>query len=234
MALTCDELVDEVRDFVGRSGDTELVTEARVLRWLNKAQEEIAKRCPGLIALDLKNTTSVDFTSTMSYSLAEFTSSLDDVTTENRICHIDKTYYIDGNESQRLKFLPLDKFDEIADPTSSDYDTGKPKFYTRRASNLEIRPFPDETYYDKDFRVDGWVYPIEFTAVDSAEESSLERADDGLIYYASMMAWKFIGGEKGIASSLETERTFNRWLDDYKRQNDLMHQWEDNIFGEYE
>jgi hypothetical protein len=233
MALGCNELITEVKAAVGRSTDTVQITDARVLRWLNKAQEEIAEQCPGLTALDMKNTVSVDFTTTLSYSLSEFTSHLSDVTTENRICHIYNAWFLNGADSVRLKFKPLDEFDaDYPDPTSDDHEQNIPEYYTRRGNNIEVFPLPSSDWVDYDFRLDGSVYPIDFTT-DSTSASSLERADDLLIAYGVFKAWSYIGGETGKANALAWYNLFESLLADYKKKNDVMHEWEANIYGPY-
>ena len=55
MSLTVAEQIDEVKAAIGRDTDTTLITDTRVMRWLNKAQEEVAEQCPGLTVLDFKN-----------------------------------------------------------------------------------------------------------------------------------------------------------------------------------
>ena len=231
MALGCNELIDEVKAAIGRDTDTVLVTDARVLRWLNKAQEEIAEQCAGLTALDIKNTTSVDFTEVLSYALSDFTSSLDDITTANRICHIYSAYYLDGADSIRLQFMPLDDFDgEYPDPTHSDFSPDKPKYYTRRGGNLETYPLCSTANADTDFRLDGSVYPVDFTASDSTALSSLDHADDLLIAYAVFKAWAYIG--KAEPAQLWLSK-FNGLLEDYKRRNDVLHEWDANLYGVY-
>jgi hypothetical protein len=103
MALGLTELIDEVKAAIGRDTDTTLITDTRVLRWLNKAQEDIAEKCPGLTALDFKNTTSVDFTDgQLEWPLSDWTSGLTsnvagtDNTTSNRICHLYGAYFSKG------------------------------------------------------------------------------------------------------------------------------------------
>ena len=231
MALGCSELIDEIKSALGRDTDTELITDTRVCRWLNKAQEEIAEQCPGLTVLDMKNTTSVDFTVSLSFAMSEFTSSLSDITTSNRVCHIYGAAYIDGNESQHLQFMPQDDFDsDYLDPTSTDFAQGKPKYYTRRGNNIEVFPICLTANCDKDFRLDGSVYPIDFTAADSTALSSLERADDLLIAYAIFKAWTYIG--KAEPAQLWLAK-FNGLLEEYKRKNDVLHEWNANIYGVY-
>jgi len=231
MALTCAELIEECKAALGRGDDTTLITDDRVMRWLNKAQEEIAEQCPGLVALDFKNTTSVDFTTVLKYALSDFTSPLMDVTTENRICHIYRAYYQDGDESRKLQYVPLDEFDDrYIDPTSDDFYQGVPKYYTRRGGYIETYPVCSTAEQDKTFRLDGSVYPADFTATNSTASSTLDRADDLLIAYAVFKAWSYIG--KGDTAAAWFQK-FEMLLEDYKRRNNVMHEWDANLFGEW-
>lgn len=230
----CSELISDVRNEVGREEDTVLITEEWVMMHLNKAQEEIAERCLGLHALEIKNTTSVDFTEQLSWSLSEFTSSIDDSTSVNRICHVRQLFYLDGNESVRLDFMPLNDFDDrFPDPTHTDSETGIPKYWTRRGNTIEIYPLSSCAYCDNDMKLTGSVYPPDFTAVDSTMATSLERADDGLVHYAVWEAWKKIGGDKGKTNAVFAKSAWEGWLAEYRERNDLLHEWDANVYGEW-
>jgi hypothetical protein len=237
MALGLTELVDEVKACIGRDDDTTLITDARVMRWLNKAQEDIAEKCAGLIALDFRNTTSVDFTHARSWALADWTSSITtplggaDVTTSNRVCHIKSAYYCFSSSSHKLQFIPLSEFDDqYIDMTNVDFTSKEPRYFTRRGNNLEIAPGCSTTEVDKDFRLDGSLYPPDFTATDSTALSALERADDLLIAYAVFKAWAYIGKKDDAQAWLAK---YNGLLDEYKERNDILHEWDANIYGEF-
>lgn len=237
MSLSLPELIDEVKELMGRGDDSVVITDARVLRWLNDAQKDIAEKCPGLQCLEMKNTSSVDTTQKLEYALADWTSSVvtpsdtADVSTENRICHIWNVWYIDGNESRQLHFKPTDEFDtDRADPTHDDYQTYKPDQWTRRGSNLEIRPLCSCSYCDKDLRIDCGVYPREFTATDSTEASVLDDADEGLILYAQSRAWSYCGGDRAAQEAATKWAQYLAWQEDYKNANGVMHEWYANIY----
>ena len=238
MALGLTELIDEVKAAIGRVDDSALITDTRVLRWLNKAQEDIAEKCPGLTALDFKNTTSVDFTDgQLEWPLADWTSKLTsnvagtDNTTDNHICHLYGAYFSKGNESHKIQFIPTDEFDSrFIDPTNDDFYNGEPELYTRRGNNLEIYPVCSTAEVDQDFRLDGSLYPMDFTATDSTAYSSLERADDVIIAYAVFKAWTYIGKGEEAGQWLSK---YNGLLNEYKARNDILHEWEHNVYGEW-
>lgn len=237
MALGCEELIDEVKAAIGRDDDTTLITDARVLRWLNKAQEDISEKCAGLVALDFRNTTSVDFTHSRSYPLKDWTSSITtpiagyDTTTSSRVCHIRSAYYCFSASSHKLQYIPLAEFDDrFIDMTNVDFSANEPLYFTRRANSIEIAPGCSTTQVDKDFRLDGSLYPPDFTATDSTALSALENADDLLIAYAVFKAWSYIGKVDNAQAWLSK---YNGLLEEYKTRNDTLHEWEGNIYGEY-
>jgi hypothetical protein len=231
MSYTCQELIDEVRAQIGREEDTVLITEERVLRWLNDAQDEICEQIPGIHELELKNTDSVDFTTTLSYPLADFTSHLADVTTENRICYVWDIFYKNGADSYRIDFTPTDEFDTmVIDPTHTDAELSRPQYWTRRGNSIEMIPLCLTEWCDKDIRLDGCVYPINFTGVDSTQVSSLKKADEGLISYAVYKAWVAIGNSENASMWMGK---FNAWLTDYRDKNNVMHAWDANLYGGY-
>lgn len=240
MSLTCNELITEIKDLLGRSGDNALITDDRVLRWLNDAQREITKQCPGLHSLYIKNTTSVDTTQTLRWALADWTSSIStpsgtsDVTTESRICHIYNLYYVDGNQSQKLNYLPVDEFDEnVIDPTSTDYaQWSKPNKYTRRGNYLEIYPLCATSYCDKDLRLDAGVYPRDFTITSSSQKSVLEDVDEGFVSYCCYKASSYIGGSSGDSDATKWWLVFSDWLEKYRNKNDIMYEWEATLYPE--
>ncbi len=223
---------------LGRSTDTGVITDARVTLWLNEAQRDIAERIPGLLALDMKNTTSVDFTSKLEYSLSDFTSPLSDTTQQNRICHVFNVWYLDGNESEKLTFVPADDFDDqIVDPTHSDRSYNvKQRMWTRRGSKIEVYPLGATTNHDKNFRLDGQVYAQDFSddAWDSTSRTSdLEWADEGLIKYAEYKGWRAIGGDTGRANAAIARVEYNAWFDEYRTKHSSMPEWDANMYGPY-
>ena len=237
--LGFDEIVTEVQTLTGRGdGDSVLVTSTRILRWANEAQREIAEKCPGLLALDytVDGTKAVTCqTSTISYDLADWSSpwgtSDVDATTANRICHIYGLYFQDGEDSYRIDFMPVDRFDaHVIDPSHTDYASDKPQFWTRLHNTVLIYPICDSTYTDKPLKLRGSLYPRDFSASGSSCESVLEWADEGIIDWCVMRAYEAIGGEQGRASKLEWRANFEEWLAKYRSRNDLMHEWAATLY----
>jgi hypothetical protein len=237
MALGLTELIVEVKSALGREDDTTLITDARVMRWLNLAQRDLAEKIAGLESLDFKNTTSVDFTAgKLEYPLSDWTSSLtsnvagDDGTTTNRICHVYKAFYVDGSgTSYEMQFMPQDAFDShYIDPTDPNYVWGQPEYYTRRKGNLEIFPVCSTEEDGVAFRLDGSLYPSDFTAEDSTAQSSLNEADDILIAYAVYKASAYIGDGETAASWFGV---YSGLKDDYSTQTYKLTEWDANIYG---
>lgn len=238
MALTCAELIDEVKAAIGRDTDTTLITDARVMRWLNKAQEDIAEKCTGLTALDFRNVDSVDFTATRSWPLRDWTSSNTsnaagtDNTTANHICHIYRAYYCLSTQSHKLDYLTLPDFDDrFTDLTNTgDFTSSSVQYFTRRGNSIEIAPGCTTDECDNTFRLDGSLYPSDFTATTSTATSGLERADDLLIAYAVFKAWAYIGKKEEAGAWLTK---YNGLLSEYKTRNDTLNEWDANIYGEW-
>ena len=224
-------LTDDIQALCGRTGDTILITDARCARWLNEAQRIIAEKVPGLHELTFKNTTSFDTTATLRWSLAEITSGLLDVTTSSRVAHTFATWYLDGNESKKLTYVPVDEFDEIyPDPTHTDIPASLCNVWTRRGNYIEIMPICLTEYHDDDLRFDVGVYPIDIT---DALSSSLNNADEGLIAYGVWQAFVAMGVEKATDAAIWRTQ-FYTWLEDYKDQNDTMPEWSGNWYEPYE
>jgi len=221
-------LTDEIQALCGRGGDTELITDARVARWLNEAQRQIAEKVPGLHELTFKNTTSFDTTATLRWPIAEITSGLADVTTEKRVAHVFSAWYLNGNETKLLHYMPVDEFDcQWPDPTNTDTPLTICKAWTRRGNYLEIMPLCLTEYHDDDLRFDIGVYPIDIT---DALSSSLDDADDGLIAYGVWKSFVAIGSERATDAAI-WKSTFMEWLENYKDQNDTMHEWDGFWYG---
>lgn len=227
MSLTGAELIDEVKSLVGRDGDIVLMDSTRVRRWLNEGQRVIAEQCPGLNCTYFKNTTSVDTTQVLAFDLTDVT--VGD-STNQEICHVFGIWYLDGNESVELIYIPVDEFDnEFPDPTHSDFAMNKPKYWTRRGQQVEMYPLCATSYCDKDLRIDGNFYPEDVTATTSAETLDLSNADDGVVRYAVAQAWGAIGREEKFVL---WQQKFNNWLEDYRNNNNLMPEWGGNLFGD--
>jgi len=226
MALQGSELTDEIQALVGRPDDTGLCDTTRITRWLNEAQRKIVELCPNLLSMSFVNTTSIDTTQVRSYDLAEV--SVGDVSTQ-RICHLFEVYYLDGNESVKLPFVPSDEFDkEYPDFTHTDYSPDKPRCWTRRGYNIELYPYCATTYCDKDLRFVGDYY-AEDLATDATAISDISNVDEGLIYYGVYKAWGAIGDEDRC---ILWRNKFMGWLQDTKDQNEELLEWEGNLLGD--
>lgn len=231
MALTGDQLTDEVKDFVGRSTDTELVTDARVARVISAGQVKIVEKCPGLHSLTFRNTTSLDTTQTLRYAISDITT-VGDASTDTWPCRIWDAWYLDGNESIHLIFAHTDEFDtEYPDPTHSDFNPDLPKHWTRRGNNIEIYPLCATAYCDKDLGFAGDFYPRDLTT-NSTKVSDISGADEGLIMYGIAEAWAMIGNPASILKSQAWHNKFNTWLEDFKEQNDTLHEWDGNLYSD--
>ena len=225
MALTGAQLADEVQVSVGRTTSSEpLITNARVTLWLNEAQLKIAEECIGLESLSFKNTTSLDTSVQLKYSITDIT--VTDTTEKvNRIWYVG---YLDGDESIELNWMFPDEFDEeYPDPTHSDIPKDRPTHWTRRGGYIEMFPLCLTEYCNKNLRFDGDFYPREFTTED-ASYSDLSNADKGLKLYAIAEAWGAIGNE---TKSLIWRKKFDMWLDDFKADNENLPEWGGKMYG---
>jgi len=220
-------ITDEIQALCGRTNDAVLITDAHCARWQNEAQRIIAEKVPGLHELTFKNTTSLDTTVQLRWPLAEITSGLSDVTTSNRTAHVFDIFYLDGNLTRKLTYLPIDEFDnQYPDPTHTDIPHIQPNAWTRRGNYAEVMPLCLTEYCDKDFRFDIGVYPIDIT---DALSSSLNDADEGLIDYGVWQAFVAIGAEKATDAAIWRAKFFE-WFEEYKSQNDTMHEWSGNWY----
>ena len=220
-------MILEVQALTGRTGDTVLVDPTRITRWLNEAQDRIADTCPGLADLEYDDSTSlVTVEGQLIYALADITCT--DPTTENQVCHLAEVYYIDGNDSAKLDFKPVDEFDEKWPcPTSPGYD--KPHSWTLRSNKIELFPIPSSGYASKTLRVNLTRYPKDFSVItDNTDLCQIEHVDEGLINYATAQAWGAIGVEE---KRILWQTKWNEWLADYKVKSEAMLAWEeDNPF----
>ncbi len=237
--IGADELINEVQAACGRSGDTELVTDTRVTRWLNEAQREVAERIPGLLALDLNEINGFTcVTETSSYNLADMTghingNHLSDATSYNWVAHVFEIYFRKGSESYSLDFRPNRTFDGgLIDFTDEDHQASKPRKWTRRGDNIQMYPLCDDINTGTPLRVVGSWYPLDFT-LGSSCESDLDDADEGLILWATMKAWGRIGNDKGRENEGRWRLKFENWLDRHKDKNDRMHEWDANLYGDF-
>jgi hypothetical protein len=242
MPLTGSQLIDEVQAQTGRPGDTELADATRITRWLNEAQRKIADGAPALRPLMTK-IQSWCTADQISYNIVDLTvgdetaSSMADtsVSVTNRIFNI---AYVDGRDSQRLNYTHIDEWDKLVDPTSSDYGTGKPFRWTRRANTVEMLPIPDSGHQGVAIEVVGDRWPVDFTTNSSAV-SELERADEGLIIYAEAKVYRAIGDEarhnirmKQFSNANPSGNEEFGWLEQYARRETELHEWDGDLYSD--
>lgn len=229
MALTGEQLTDEVRAIVGRdsTSDVGVITDTRVARWLNEGQKKIVDECVGLHGMSFKNPTSLDTTVTLAYSISDITAG--DSTTDYSICRITDVWYLDGLNSYQLEWMATDEFDVLyPDPTHSDVAKTKPTHWTRRGGTIEMFPLCLTANCNKDLRFDGDHYAGDFTTND-ASASDISGADDGLIMYGTARAWEAIGDQK---ASFIWDKKFDMWIDDFRAQNDDLDEWDGKMFSD--
>lgn len=237
MSLTAEELTDEIRALVGREGasDKGVITDARCARWLNEAQNDIAENCLGLEKLQFDSTTLALSTDDCSYDINDITFG---DTTDEGVVDIFGVWHIDGANSIRLEFEPVDDFDELLiDPTSADHSAARPTRWTRRGDNIVVAPRPSSDYNGDPLRVTGQRYPQEFTTNDSTG-TELPNADQGLVYYGVAEAWGAIGGVEGKMESIVWRKKYTNpdpvnedygWLEKYRNKHSRMEAWDGNI-----
>ena len=224
--LTGAGINDEIQALTGRTTDTVLLTNARISRWANEAQRKIIEEVPGIDSLTFKNISSLKCISDQ-YKYAVNDITVGDVSSQ-KPCHLFGVYLMDGNNSYKLSYIPIDEFDSMyPDPSHTDFEPDKPTVWTRRGAYIEVFPRPSTTYVDYTIRVDGDFYAEEFST-DDTEASDITDADDGIINYCMARAWEAIGDD---AKSVACDVRFNNWLTRYKDQNDTLHEWEGQIFN---
>jgi len=230
MALTGAEIVDEIREIVGRPGSSDMgvITDVRVTRWVNEGQSEIVEQCIGLHSMSFKNTTSLDTTVTLAYDFSDIT--VGDSSTGERVCRIYDVYYLDGNESVKLDFMFTDDFDsKYPDPTHTDVAKTEPTHWTRRKNAIEMFPLCLTANCNKDLRFDGDYYAADFTTNDSTA-GDISGADQILIAYGSWKAWGAIGGKEATREEIKWKLKYTERLDDFRAMNDDLDEWDGNIY----
>lgn len=249
--LTGELLVDEVREMVGRGGsDTQgTITDTRVTRWLNEAQDRVEQEVRGLPELDFRNPAVGDATTAFTHTIAtdQITYPISDLTfsggpayndlTDERALFISNVWHVRGTDSSRLNYIPTDEFDEfLIDPTSSEAVTDRPTRWTRRGDNIEVAPRPSSTYNGDGLRVDGMRSAQDFTTND-ATASEMENVDEGLILYAVAKAWQSIGDEarydiwmRKFTNPNPTATQTIGWVERYRDDRSIMEAWDGNFY----
>jgi len=230
MALTGAELIDEVQAVTGRTASGEpLADVTRCIRWINEGQEKIARECVNLECLSFDNRSSIDTTQTLRYAVADIT--VGDASTLERVNRIFDVYYLDGLESRKLTYMFTDDFDaEYPDPTHTNVAKDRPTHWTRRGNNIEIFPLCLTAYCNDDLRFIGDFWPHDLSVADTTY-SDISGGDEGLIAYAAWKVWGAIGSPKGTLEALKWKKAFNDWLDDFKTDNETLHEWDGNMYG---
>ncbi len=230
-ALTGAELIDEVQAVTGRTASGEALADTtRCARWINEGQVRIANECVNLECLAFKNTSSLDTSVQLKYDIAEIT--VGDTSTLERVNRIFDVYYLDGNESRKLVYMFPDEFDSMyPDPTHTDIPKTFPTHWTRRGNYIEMMPLCLTIYADKDLRFDGDFYPHDLSTAD-ATYSDISGGDEGLIAYAAWKVWNAIGGNTATLEAVKWKKAYNDWLTDFKDRNEILHEWDGNMYGE--
>ncbi len=234
--LTCSQMISEVQTITGAtSTDEPVATTTQITRWINRGQVEIARECPGLMPLVFKNTTSHDITQSLRYSMDDITAG--DSTLQS-IAHMYDVFYLDGQETEKLRFLPTDEFDgNWPDPTHSDIPTGIPAYWTRRNRSIEIMPLSSCGYCNNDLRFDGDIYPRDFTTNSTYYSDISLGVESGLVVYAVAEYYKAIGedarGElwsKRFSNDNPSDEANIGWLEKFKEANNIMTEWQADLF----
>jgi hypothetical protein len=201
--MTLSELIAEVQALTGRSDDAVLITSARIVRFLNDAQTEIVRFCPGHIDLEVKDADALTLvTSTYSYSFAALSPA---------VFHLWAAYYMDGVQSYEMLYRDTEDFDrDHPDPTAY---SGMPTQWTRRAATIEVYPLPTTAENGKYIRLDYTKTPTAFSTGSLTATCQMSDAHKGLIYYSVAEAFRAIGGHQAEADAYKGY--FNEWLVDY-------------------
>ncbi|KPL25591.1 MAG: hypothetical protein AMJ75_00335 [Phycisphaerae bacterium SM1_79] len=221
MTLGCASMITEVQELAGRSGDTVLITSDRCMRWLNDAQDEIVRRCPGLPDTETDDRTSLTCVSDdVTYSLASF---------DPTVCHCLEVWYMDGDQSKKLKYLPPDEFEtKYPDPTSGDYTPDKPVYWTVQGKDLlKIVPRPSSDEAGDTLRVLYTGYADDFSAADATRASDINHVHQMLVDYGLWQAWGAIGDE---GKSTYHNAKFEAGLIKFQEYYGLMPAWIPNIY----
>jgi len=208
-------LITEIQLLTGRVGDTEIVTSDQCVRWLNRAQLDIANACNAHINLVHKHDTAITLVAdTYSYSIASLSPSL---------LHFLKAFYIDGTNSKKLSYVRTEDFD-LAYPNPLSQSTGIPDEVTRRGMSLEVYPVPTSSEAGKYLRADYAKRPTAFTTSDLTALTDLTDAEEGLVFYATSKAFKAVAGEV-LAESDRYWQYYLAWLEGYRQE------WDGNLMS---
>ncbi|TSA52230.1 MAG: hypothetical protein D4R45_07280 [Planctomycetaceae bacterium] len=218
MANTVTQNVTEVQALCGRENDDVLITTARVVSFLNFAQDRIIRRCPGHIDLETKDADAITLVaSTFSYSFAGLSSP--------SVAYPLRLFYMNGTASKMLNYKDTDEFDEDY-PSPSDGATGIPEIWTRRGYTVEIYPIPSSSEAGDYLRLDYTGKPTAFSTGSMTATCSMTDADEGLIFFALSEAFSAIGGKDQDAAKYRAK--FEDWLEGYRMDKDTLFMAEGN------
>lgn len=210
-AMALSDLIVEVQALCGHQDDDVLITQSRVTNWLNWAQLRTVRRCPGHMDLETSDVTAFTLVaSTWKYSFSGFSPA---------VFYPLRLYYLDGTQSQLLKYLDTDHFDRDY-PSPADLRDGIPFEWTRRAKTVEIYPVPTSGEAGNYLRLDFTKTPTAFDTATLAGTSDLSEADEGLIHFAVSEAFSAIGNKD--ADVVKYRAKFEDWLDTYRMDKDSL------------
>jgi hypothetical protein len=214
MALTLAELITEIQCLSGRTGDTVLITSARITRWLNEAQDAIVRVCVGHLDLETRGSLAALVSGTYQYPLSAVSPSVQ---------HVLDIAYIDGTQSKPLDYIDTDQFDDdYPDPANSGI-TGIPCQWTRRGQYIEVYPVPGSAEATKVVKINYTKKPTAFAVASPSAVCSMLECDNGLIWYALAEAWVVIG--QNDAEVVKYRVLFKNWLEDEYRP------YKDGLYG---
>lgn len=180
MALTRLQMANEVLDNIGRSSTAETQSGATMsdmaVRWLNRAQREIARRYDLLF----KISTATTVASIQTYSMPSNIRSLYSMVVE------------DGLESRKLICVMPWEFDRCV-PKPSEATTGRPDYYVpyKLANQFELYRIPDAAYT---LRMRHSIWPADLSADGSTSDYDTLNVniDDVLVCIATSYGWKHL------------------------------------------
>lgn len=219
---TLGNLVTEIQALTGRVADTEIVTTARCVRWLNEAQFDAAKYCRGHVDLEYKHPTAITLaTDTYSYSLASLSPAL---------LHFLRAHYLDGDNSRELEYVATEDFDKDY-PSPADLLTGIPTEVTKRGNTIEVYPVPTSAEAGKYVRLDYIKRPTVFAVGSLSALCDMSDADELLIDFAVSKAFKAIGGADAMAQSNLYFQYYLNSRENYREEKDgLLMAGIENLF----
>lgn len=208
MALTFQQMQNEALDNVAKSGvltmQSGTVLSTRMAAWINRAQLWVDRKCD-MLQYDF---TSATVTNQQTYS---FPSGLRKVYTIR---------LIDGLMSRKLIcVLPWEADKRI--PNASSTATQRSEFYVPYGNTFTFQLFPiPDAAYTLELRAS--LYPSDL--VNSTDQSALYNADDAIIAYATMFAFRWLQELKDAA---DWESYGNRIVKDLNENYDESQQYID-------